>query len=137
MGKKFIDNQKLYEFEKIIGRRKRKNGFEFKIKWKNYSLSAATWEPEENLSVIKDEIEEYNFKFPFNESNNNELNNNKSQKIIEIIEKNNSEKIIDNNNENSNENNNENSDDNNSENDNDNSENSIDNSDNIDNNNKR
>ena len=44
-----IDNKTVFEAEKIVKARKRKNKIQFKIKWKNFPNSSSTWEPEENI----------------------------------------------------------------------------------------
>ena len=49
----------FYEVEKIIGRRKIKNKYDYLIKWKDYSIEESTWEPEDKLFTIKYLIEEY------------------------------------------------------------------------------
>ena len=51
-----------YEVEKIIGFRKNKGEEQYKIKWKGYPKSQNTWEPVNNLSNVKDMIDEYNQK---------------------------------------------------------------------------
>ncbi|CAL8077366.1 unnamed protein product [Orchesella dallaii] len=54
--KEFLGNQEEeeeeeeYEVDEILETRKRKGVREFLIKWKGYSKSTATWEPETNLS---------------------------------------------------------------------------------------
>lgn len=37
-----------YEVEKIVGRRKRKGKFEYRVKWKGYPSSSNTWQPRDN-----------------------------------------------------------------------------------------
>ena len=37
-----------YEVEKIVGRRKRKGKFEYRVKYKGYPSSENTWEPRDN-----------------------------------------------------------------------------------------
>jgi len=44
-----IDNESIFEAEKIVKTRKRKGKTQFKIKWKNFPNSSNTWEPEENI----------------------------------------------------------------------------------------
>lgn len=48
----------VYELEKIIGERKTEEGQrEYLLKWKNYGLAEATWEPEANLLHCKEALE--------------------------------------------------------------------------------
>jgi hypothetical protein len=57
-----IDDEEEYEVEKILDKRKHYGKIQYLIKWKGYSLSDASWEPESNLNcpeLIKE----------FNESN--------------------------------------------------------------------
>ena len=41
--------EEYYEVEKILAERKTKEGIEYRVHWKNYSLAAATWEPAHNV----------------------------------------------------------------------------------------
>lgn len=60
----------FYEVEKILGKRKTKDDYEYLIKWKGYKVDESTWEPENNLFTIRDLIEEYNAEYePQNLSN--------------------------------------------------------------------
>ena len=51
---------RYYSVEEIIGRRQIKGKHQYLIKWKGYSISESTLEPEKNLENIKDLINEYN-----------------------------------------------------------------------------
>ena len=44
---------KEFEVEKIIDRRSKKGKLFYRVKWKDYPLSEATWEPKENLKNAK------------------------------------------------------------------------------------
>jgi hypothetical protein len=43
------NNEKIYDVEEIIDKRKIKNKTEYLIKWKGYNFSECTWEPKENI----------------------------------------------------------------------------------------
>ena len=44
---------KEFEVEKIIDKKSKKGKYFYKVKWKDYPLSEATWEPKENLKNAK------------------------------------------------------------------------------------
>ena len=74
----------FYEVEKIIGRRKLKNKYEYLIKWKGYSIEESTWEPEDKLFTINYLIEEYDNLCDVKEKKNKYCNKKKSNvKLIE------------------------------------------------------
>lgn len=54
------DSANYYEVEKILKRRGNSNGFEYLVKWENFPVSEATWEPEEHLDNVKWLIESFN-----------------------------------------------------------------------------
>ncbi len=43
------EDEKVYEIEEIIDKRKVKNKTEYLVKWKGYKFSECTWEPKENI----------------------------------------------------------------------------------------
>jgi len=45
-----IDNKTIFEVEKILETRKRNGKNEFKIRWKGFSRSSDSWEPQENIN---------------------------------------------------------------------------------------
>jgi hypothetical protein len=54
-----INGQEEYEVEAIIGHRRRGRGHQFKIRWKDYPISEATWEPESNIKNAEDVLSNY------------------------------------------------------------------------------
>ena len=54
-----IEGQPEYEVEAIISHRKSGKGRAFLVKWKGYSSSENTWEPERNLSNAKELLKRY------------------------------------------------------------------------------
>ena len=50
----------FYEVEKILGKRKTKDDYEYLIKWKGYSLTECTWEPMSHLQYVKDYVDKFN-----------------------------------------------------------------------------
>ncbi len=73
----------LYEVEKILSRRVNNGKLQYKIKWKNYPINQSTWEPMENLTTVKEMLEDFDIKLAQEEFD-------KKQKIIEMKK----EKII-------------------------------------------
>ena len=53
------DDDIEYEVEEITGKKISKKGIFYKVKWKGYSSSEATWEPKENLTNVEELIEEF------------------------------------------------------------------------------
>ena len=59
------DNQsdeKVYEIETLLDKRKKKNKTEYLVKWKGYKFSESTWEPKDNIcspNIIKNFEKEY------------------------------------------------------------------------------
>jgi hypothetical protein len=54
-----IDGQEEHEVEAIIGHRKRGLRYQYLVKWKGYSMSDNTWEPETNLTHTEELLEAY------------------------------------------------------------------------------
>lgn len=52
-----------YEVEEIIGKKINKKGVFYKVKWEGYPESESTWEPKENLTNVKELIEEFEKKY--------------------------------------------------------------------------
>lgn len=53
------DDRNQYEVESILESRRTGDLYEFKIKWKGYAESEATWEPEKNLKHCEDMVNEF------------------------------------------------------------------------------
>ena len=53
------DEQPAWEVETILKKRKRGRQVEYLIKWKDYPIEEATWEPMENLQHAQESIQEY------------------------------------------------------------------------------
>ena len=51
--------QITYEVEKVIGKSESSNGIEYLLKWLNYDVSEATWEPKSQLGHCKRLILQY------------------------------------------------------------------------------
>ena len=54
-----IDDQKEYEVDLILDKRKRRGKVEYLVKWVGYELHDATWEPVENLKNASETIHDY------------------------------------------------------------------------------
>ena len=54
----------FYNIEKILDRRKRNGGYEYKIKWEGYPMNQCTWEPMKNLETVKELVDNYNSLHP-------------------------------------------------------------------------
>jgi hypothetical protein len=54
-----IDGQEEHEVEAITGHRKRGLKYQYLVKWKGYSTSDNTWEPETNLTHTEELLEAY------------------------------------------------------------------------------
>jgi Chromo (CHRromatin Organisation MOdifier) domain len=48
-----------YEVESILAHRRKGNGYQYLIKWKNYRPNDNTWEPEKHLTHAKDTLKQY------------------------------------------------------------------------------
>jgi len=53
------DNEGFYYVEKILEKKIEKDQVKYKVKWKDWPLACATWEPLENLKDVKDKIDEF------------------------------------------------------------------------------
>ena len=70
-----MEDEELYNIERIIDRRYINGKFEYKIKWEGYPMSQCTWEPLKNLEMAIELVEEYNNDHPIkNDTNKNSLN---------------------------------------------------------------
>ncbi|KAL8599101.1 hypothetical protein ACOMHN_007817 [Nucella lapillus] len=56
------DDEEYFEVEKIMSRKKRDGVFLYRVRWKGYPPSNDTWEPVDNLDVVKDMVEEFDAK---------------------------------------------------------------------------
>ena len=55
-----IDGEDAWYVEKIVGKRKKKNGIiEYLVKWEGYADYENTWEPVSGLALAQDVIQEY------------------------------------------------------------------------------
>ena len=72
--------------EKIIGKRLYHGRLYYLIKWKGYPVESSTWKPVENLSLVKDMIDNYNSKAKIKCNKNEEINkpNQDMKKSMEI-----------------------------------------------------
>jgi hypothetical protein len=55
-------DEKVYEIETLLDKRKKKNKTEYLVKWKGYKFSESTWEPKDNIcspNIIKNFEKEY------------------------------------------------------------------------------
>ena len=52
-----------YEVERILDKRFQNGQVQYKVKWKGYSLSESTWEPEDNLEGSKELVKEFETHF--------------------------------------------------------------------------
>ena len=52
-----------YEVEGILDKRCQNGQTQYKVKWKNYSISESTWEPKENLKRAKDAVNKFEKNF--------------------------------------------------------------------------
>lgn len=59
MNHKRKRSDKIYEVQKIIGKRTNSKLLQYKVKWKGYSIREATWEPIENLGNVQNLIQKY------------------------------------------------------------------------------
>jgi len=57
-----IMDEKVYEVEKIIGKKKVKGVQHYLVKWEGYSFGENTWEPEGNLLQARSEIKKFEVK---------------------------------------------------------------------------
>lgn len=51
--------EKIYEVEKIVGKRVIESGLQYCVKWVGYPSYSNTWEPVENLATASDAIREF------------------------------------------------------------------------------
>ena len=52
-----------YEVEGILDKRRQNGQTQYKVKWKNYSISESTWEPKENLKGAKETVDKFEKNF--------------------------------------------------------------------------
>jgi Chromo (CHRromatin Organisation MOdifier) domain len=48
-----VDGFEEYEVEQVLAHRRRRNQTQYLVKWKNYPVSDASWEPHSNLEGIE------------------------------------------------------------------------------------
>jgi len=53
------NDEEVYEVESILNHRKRGRGYQYHVKWKGYSISEASWEPEQAFSDDGDMLSLY------------------------------------------------------------------------------
>ncbi len=51
--------QTYYSVEEILDKKEENGITKYKVKWKGFPLSDATWEPIENLTTVKQLIDQY------------------------------------------------------------------------------
>jgi hypothetical protein len=61
------ESEEIYEVEEVINRKIKNGNLFYKIKWKGYDLSHASWEKLDNLDNIKDLLAEYDKEHPSDE----------------------------------------------------------------------
>lgn len=49
VSKTLIDNREVFQAEKLLKSRRRQGNQEYLVKWANYPVSEATWEPMSNI----------------------------------------------------------------------------------------
>ncbi len=54
-----IEGEEEWEVDKIVAHKKRQNGCIYKVLWKGYPISEASWEPARNLQNAKEILNEY------------------------------------------------------------------------------
>ena len=60
-----MSNNGFYTIERIIDRRKIRNKYKYKVKWKGFPMEQCTWEPYSNLHYAIGLVDEYNRNHPF------------------------------------------------------------------------
>ena len=64
-----MSNEAFYTIEKIIDRKKVKDKYKYKIKWKGFPMEQCTWEPIKNLQYALGLVDEYNKNHPIKKKN--------------------------------------------------------------------
>ena len=59
-----VDGELEYEVEAVRDSRFRRGGLEYLVRWKGFSPSDDTWEPERNLMHTKEKVEEFHRAYP-------------------------------------------------------------------------
>jgi hypothetical protein len=54
-----LNEEEVYEIERIVNHRKRYGNIQYLVKWKGYPDSDNSWEPERNLTGAKEELDAY------------------------------------------------------------------------------
>ena len=54
-----IEGEEVYEVNTILKHRRRGRGYQFLVKWKDYPISEASWEPADVFSKDGDLLEQY------------------------------------------------------------------------------
>ena len=75
-----MSNEAFYTIEKIIDRKKFKDKYKYKIKWKGFPMEQCTWEPIKNLQYALGLVDEYNKNHPIKKKNKKIVLLNKKRK---------------------------------------------------------
>ncbi|MBA3569361.1 MAG: chromo domain-containing protein, partial [Pyrinomonadaceae bacterium] len=54
-----VDDELEYEVEKVIGHRTHKGVTQYRVKWRHFPVSQATWEPEDALANAQEALDRY------------------------------------------------------------------------------
>ena len=59
-----IDDEEEYEVEEILDCRKRGRGYQYLVKWKDYTPDNNSWEPASNLENAPDHVSRFHQRYP-------------------------------------------------------------------------